>query len=271
MRHVILNRARVRHSLSRGTILILAIKMLAATAAVQAHAAKWVDSQLVPAPRLGGSDHNVDQSAWQPRGVPEISLIPPLPNLDDRAPIPAKSSDATAPAQRDQVQAAQSPDPDQPGAAGILSEVRTGILAHDIGVFDGSEEDGIDINLELYFGSPGLLDPIWSPRPHLGVAVNSAGATSQIYGGVAWDWTFWEPFFVEGTLALAVHDGTLDRERSDNKPLGCRVLFRESASLGARFLERHSISLQLAHISNANICGNNGGLDTFGIKYGYRF
>lgn len=53
--------------------------------------------------------------------------------------------------------------------------------------------------------------------------------------------------------------------------MGCRALFRESVSLGVRFLERHSLSLMLAHISNAGPCDLNKGLDADGIRYGYRF
>lgn len=161
---------------------------------------------------------------------------------------------------------------EEEGLGGILSEVRIGAMGHDVGVFGRSEEDdAVDINAEILFVSPDFLEPIWSPRPHIGITANPNGDTSQVYGGFAWDWNFWGPFFVEGTLALSVHDGERDEVREDKKALGCRVLFRESVSLGARFLERHSLSLMLAHISNANLCDNNEGLDTFGIRYGYKF
>lgn len=158
------------------------------------------------------------------------------------------------------------------GLGGILSEVRIGAMAHDVGVFGRSEEENaVDINAELLFISPEFLEAIWSPRPHIGITANTMGDTSQIYGGLTWGWNFWGPLFAEGTLGLSIHDGELDPVRGDKKALGCRVLFRESVSLGARFLERHSLSLMLAHISNASLCDNNEGLDTFGIRYGYRF
>jgi len=44
-----------------------------------------------------------------------------------------------------------------------------------------------------------------------------------------------------------------------------------SVALGARFLERHAIAIQFAHISNANLCAGNAGLDAIGIQYGYQF
>lgn len=261
-----------RRTLLRPRNLSLSALLLAALLTQSAFAAAPADPRVMLASLYSGSDFSGGQSAWPPRGVPKTGVIQPLPYVDDGiAPIPATPA-GTAPAMQPQaLQAAQGTRQDPHGLAGILSEVRVGVLAHDIGVFDSSREDGIDLNLAVYFVSPRLLDIVWSPRPHLGIAVNTAGDTSQIYGGLAWDWRFWEPFFVEGTLALAVHDGKLNNRFSDRKALGCRVLFRESVSLGARILKRHSISLQFAHISNANLCGHNTGLDTFGIQYGFRF
>ncbi len=247
----------------------LVVLLLAALLARSAQAAEPADPQIMLASRYSGSDLSGGQPAWPPRGTPKTDALQPLPYVDDDiAPIPAAPAGGEPAVQPQALQAAQSKRRDQHS---ILSEVRVGALAHDIGIFDGSREDGIDLNLEVYFVSPRFLDVVWSPRPHLGIAVNTAGDTNQIYGGLAWGWTFWEPFFVEGTLALAVHDGKLNDRFSDRKALGCRVLFRESVSLGARFLERHSISLQFAHISNANLCEHNAGLDTIGVQYGFRF
>jgi len=247
----------------------LAAMLLTVLLTQSAHAAAPADPQIMLASRYSGSDLSGGQPAWPPRGVPKTDAIQPLPYVDDDiAPIPATPAGTGSAVQPQALQAAQSKRQDQHS---ILSEVRVGALAHDIGIFDSNREDGIDLNLEVHFVSPRFLDIIWSPRPHLGIAVNTAGDTNQIYGGLAWDWMFWEPFFVEGTLALAVHDGKLNNQFSERKALGCRVLFRESVSLGARFLKRHSISLQFAHISNADLCDHNAGLDTFGIQYGFRF
>src|SRR5690606_8870475 len=67
---------------------------------------------------------------------------------------------------------------------GYLSEVRGGGLAHDVGVFGRSEEDGVDVNVELLFVSPDFLKPIWAPRPHIGASVSTSGETSQAYFGL---------------------------------------------------------------------------------------
>ena len=162
-------------------------------------------------------------------------------------------------------------EPAHDGLGGFLSEVRIGAMDHDAGVFGNSKEDGVDVNAELLFVSPDFLEVVFSPRPHIGVTPSTEGGTSHVYAGLAWDWTFWDPFFVEATLAIAVHDGENSSQALDEKSLGCRALFRESASIGARFLEHHSVSVTLAHISNANLCDNNEGLDNLGARYGYKF
>lgn len=156
---------------------------------------------------------------------------------------------------------------------GILSEARFGLLWHDPGVFGSNREVGADINAEILFVSPRFLEIVWSPRPHLGMSVNTAGATSQLYGGLTWGWTFWDPFFLEGSFGFSVHNGKLNvpEHVRDRKSLGCRVLFRESVSLGVYLGKHHSLSAMLDHISNARLCNRNDGLDTVGVRYGYRF
>ncbi len=249
--------------------LLLAVN---ATAVSPARAAASGKPPVVVASLYGGSDLSRGQPAWPPRGGSDTGVmqVPPAGG-EETAPIPAASPNGRPASQPPGLQAAQSARPGDPGPVGILSEVRAAVLAHDVGVFEHGREDGIDLGLEVYFTSPALLAAIWSPRPHLGIAVNTVGDTSQVYGGLTWDWPFWKPFFIEGSLGLAVHDGKLDNPSPGHKDLGCRVLFRESAALGARFLERHTIAVQFAHISNANLCAANGGLDIVGIQYGYQF
>jgi lipid A 3-O-deacylase len=152
-----------------------------------------------------------------------------------------------------------------------ISEVRIGALVHDIGPFSSNEEGGMDGNFEVLFQSPGLLDIIWAPRPHIGLSVNSEGDTSQVYAGLSWEWSFWGHWFAGFSLGGSVHDGKLTTNRIDRKELGCRLLFRESIEIGYRFGGKHSISGFLDHISNARICEKNEGLETTGIRYGYKF
>lgn len=153
----------------------------------------------------------------------------------------------------------------------IVSELRIGALIHDEGPFSRNKEDGYDGNLELLFVSPDFLKAVWSPRPHFGVTVNSAGDTHQAYLGLSWEWTFWRGAFAGFSLGGAVHTGKLETTATDRKELGCRLLFRESIELGYRFGGKHAITAFLDHISNANICVQNEGLENMGIRYGYLF
>ena len=157
-----------------------------------------------------------------------------------------------------------------PARAGV-DEVRWGVMAHDVGVFGGEHERGVDIDAEMLFDSPQFLAPLWSPRPHVGVSVNSVGDTSQAYAGVTWTWDATDWLFLDFSLGGALHNGELESDRIDRVSLGARVLFRESVSIGVRLGERSTVSVMLAHISNANLAEHNEGLDTFGIRWGYRF
>ena len=154
---------------------------------------------------------------------------------------------------------------------GILSELRLGVMAHDVGAFGRQEEDGANANVEFMFVSPEFLSAVWSPRPHAGFSFNSSSGTNQAYLGLTWTWEFFGKMFIEGSLGGAYHDGANETIVIGQKSLGCKVLFRESAALGYQVTEKHSLSVMLDHISNASLCSSNEGLNTFGARYGYRF
>ena len=154
---------------------------------------------------------------------------------------------------------------------GFLSEVRLGVLKHDFGPFSSSEEHGVDVNLEVLFASPSFLKFVWSPRPHLGITINSDGDTDQAYFGLSWEADVWRDLFVGFSFGGSYHNGETETDRTDKKELGCGLLFRESLELGYRFAGRHAITAFLDHVSNANICDKNEGLENFGVRYGYRF
>jgi lipid A 3-O-deacylase len=185
-------------------------------------------------------------------------------------PAPRRVSAPQAPLTYPRQSSAMAPAAKSEGLWG-MSEIRIGALVHDIGPFSSNEEDGFDGNIEVLFVSPGFLDIIWAPRPHLGLSVNSVGDTSQVYAGLSWEWSFWGHWFAGFSLGGSVHDGKFVTNRIDRKELGCRVLFRESIEVGYRFGGKHAISGFLDHISNANICDKNEGLETTGIRYGYMF
>ena len=158
-----------------------------------------------------------------------------------------------------------------------ITEVLVGVLDHDTGVISDDTEGGANLTAELRFKPLGgaFFEFLRSPRPHLGFNVNNTGNTSALYAGLTWIWPFGNRYFFAAALGGAVHDGTLKtnnrQKRRNNKQLGCRVLFREAVELGFTFLKRHALSIRFDHLSNANLCDQNEGLDTVGLVYGYRF
>ncbi len=155
----------------------------------------------------------------------------------------------------------------------IFSELRVGVLAHDVGPFADKEEDGVDFNAEILFQKP---KQHWLvPRPHAGFALNSAGDTNRFYGGFTWDHQAPSRMFIELGVGAVYHDGftfpVFAAEVEGRKTLGCSVLIRGSFSLGYNITERHNISILADHMSNAGICQANEGSDSVGLRYGFRF
>lgn len=159
-----------------------------------------------------------------------------------------------------------------PVAAGILDEIKTGILYHDTGFWGGSgKESGIDFNVELIF-SPSVRLMNGQLRPNLGISLNNHGDTSKIYGGGLWEYSGGSGWFAGFGLGLAVHDGEIDEEAADESSrLGSALLFRLSFEAGFNITANHRLSLMYDHISNAYLADPNEGLDTCGVRYGYRF
>ncbi len=153
-----------------------------------------------------------------------------------------------------------------------VEETRFGLLYHDVGIWGGSsQEGGTDINGELIFSAaaPLLAGVI---RPNLGVSVNTSGGTSKLYMGGFWQYRWQGPWFVDLGLSLAIHNGeTRSEPASEMNQLGSRILFRLSCEAGFSLTEHHQLSLLFDHMSNAYLADPNEGLDTLGLRYGYRF
>jgi lipid A 3-O-deacylase len=153
-----------------------------------------------------------------------------------------------------------------------ISEARLGLMAHDVGLFGRTEEDGFDFNFELLFQSPNWLGLIGGPRPHLGATVNSSGDTSLFYAGLTWTAQFSGGVFFEASLGAALHDGVEEDARAKQKELGCAVLARFSAAIGYLIDGGpHSLSLAVERADNLGTCTPNEGLDNVGLRYGFRF
>jgi lipid A 3-O-deacylase len=154
----------------------------------------------------------------------------------------------------------------------LVNEVRAGVLAHTI---DGNNgEDGADLNLEVLFrrlegryDNP-FLDFALRPRVHVGASVNTAGDTNQVYAGLSWDVQLAPKLSLELTFGGTLHDGETGGGAADS--YGCSLNFRESASLGFALDERWTIYGTIAHMSNANLCDENTGLTSAGVRLGYK-
>jgi hypothetical protein len=157
-----------------------------------------------------------------------------------------------------------------PPARGL--EFRGGVLAHDVpGLWAGFRlEGGIDINAELLLGT-GWTVLGGALRPAIGATVNTEGYTSRAYADLRWEVDLPHGMFFGLGLGAAVHDGLLDPTDPDRKALGSRVLFHIPIELGLRLDARNSISVYFEHISNGFLAHSNEGLDSIGVRYGYRF
>jgi hypothetical protein len=169
--------------------------------------------------------------------------------------------------------AAVAADPAAEAPAPWLSEVRGGVLAHDVGGLWSGEhvEHGFDLNGELIFRRGALPLGPGSLRPHVGATWNTRGYTSKLYAGVCLRFEADSGAFLELGLGAAVHDGERETDDRDEKQLGSRVLFRIPIEAGLAFGERHSLSILFDHVSNAGLADENEGLDTLGLRYGLRF
>jgi len=172
-------------------------------------------------------------------------------------------------------------------AQDIFSEVRLGVLAHDIRAL-GGREHGADINAELLFRSPvsatevsfapGYLRWLLQPRPDIGGSLNTAGATSEFYVGLTWTALLATNLFRPGdgisldfSFGPSFNNGYANSLVSDRKSLGSNVLFRESVEASYAITSRYSISLYFDHNSNADLAGRNESLNDVGLRFGIRF
>lgn len=177
-------------------------------------------------------------------------------------------------------------------ASPIVEEVRAGVLAHNISVGINSDnenkESGENIQGEIVFGSPPLLDRKWTgrPRPYIVGSVNTAGNTSFGGFGLLWNFDFGRDgkWSFEPGLGYIVHNGAIDRPfpavdprtpefDANNILFGSRDLFRTSLALNRDLGERWGVQVIYEHLSHGQIIGQgrNQGNDSIGGRVYYRF
>jgi hypothetical protein len=154
----------------------------------------------------------------------------------------------------------------------LFDELRLGLMAHTIE--PDHSEGGADVNIELLFRRPAtsygnaFADFVFRPRVHVGASINTIGDTSQIYAGLTWDFKLAERLSLEVSFGGAWHDGPLNGGAADL--YGCSLNFRESVSLGYALSEAWTVYGTLAHMSNADLCSNNSGITSAGVRIGYK-
>lgn len=158
------------------------------------------------------------------------------------------------------------------GKNSILHEISIGILDHDTDhLWSGfSRESGVDVNIEAMF-TPSFELFGGTIRPVAGASINTSGDTSKLYIAGRWRYQFDRGVFFGLGVGGAVHDGETDVKSDDAKALGSRFLFHNALELGYRFKDNSTAAFYFDHVSNASLADPNQGLDTLGIRLGYRF
>ncbi len=158
---------------------------------------------------------------------------------------------------------------------GILSEARFGVLAHGV---DEHEFGTVDVNGEVLFNKVYHLSGAWDyliPRFHLGGNLNTSGRTSDVYGGVTWQFPIYGRFFGELGFGGDLNDGNTSKVfpkfGNDDIRVGCVANFRESASLGYHLDDHWNLMAFAEHASNAGLCAHNEGITAMGARVGYAF
>jgi lipid A 3-O-deacylase len=159
-----------------------------------------------------------------------------------------------------------------------LDEIKIGVLANDIALFERHVEAGTDVNFEMLFTPPEIFKPIGSPRPDVGVTINSAGETQRGYFGLTWGITLIQRLFgpsdsvwANGSLGGAVQNGFVDDAPPGRTNFGSPVLFHLSLELGYQASPTTSLSLFIEHMSNANLVPQNDGMTDAGARIGFKF
>lgn len=150
-------------------------------------------------------------------------------------------------------------------------ELRGGVFAH---ALSSPEGGSFDVNLELVaprFFVISFLPEFATPRFHIGGIGNFVGKTSYVYAGALWTFNLWQGLFVEGFFGGLIHNGNLDDVATDMNGLGCRWGFHSGGSIGYRLNERWSVMGTFDHLSNAELCPFNKGINDFGLRAGYTF
>lgn len=154
----------------------------------------------------------------------------------------------------------------------LVREIKLGALVHDVpGLWSGFRlEQGYGVNAEVVL-SPSVPFLGGDIRPAIGGTWSTSGDTSKGYFDLRWEIESRSGLFLGLGIGAAVHNGLVDPTDPNRKALGARVLFHFPLEVGIRLDRHNSLSIYFDHISNGYTASPNEGLDTLGVRYGYRF
>lgn len=154
----------------------------------------------------------------------------------------------------------------------LVREIKLGALVHDVpGLWSGFRlEQGYGVNAEVLF-APSLPFLGGEIRPAIGGTWSTSGDTSKGYFDLRWEIESRSGLFLGLGIGAAVHNGLVDPTDPNRKALGARVLFHFPLEVGIRLDKHNSLSVYFDHMSNGYTAWPNEGLDTLGVRYGYRF
>ena len=115
-----------------------------------------------------------------------------------------------------------------------------------------------------------------SQRISIGVLVTLLGAVLLwdvlFRGQLGFTFTFlkYGDLAFEGQLGGALHDAKLKNDPS-GRDLGCHALFHLGLDVDWRVTQNWSAQPYASHISNADLCDDNNGYESAGLRVGYHF
>lgn len=152
-------------------------------------------------------------------------------------------------------------------------EVRAGGAIYDFGPFTTRSFDGGVVNGEVLAPSPGFLRGIGAPRPYIGTDLAiSDEPIHAFYGGLNWEiYVSRKVYFGFSAGGAVVTPSAETNDIGEEKDLGSSVLFHLQASAGVDLTENMTAQVYLNHFSNAQLGDSNDGLESVGVRLGFRF
>lgn len=174
-----------------------------------------------------------------------------------------------------------------PAHAGAVSEVKVGLLQHNVCITsckNADKESGPILDVQVNFASPKFLDWAGAPHPYLSVSPNLSGDTSFAAAGLEWKWAFADHWAFVPAFGYALHNGETNNAYRDGDPratpfaaghvlYGSRDLFRSAIGLQHDLSGKVSAEGYYVHYSHGQILGHgrNQGADQLGLRLNYRF